>query len=54
MLKMGGDICEAVLQFIRLVVLDRDKDKNCLNEVLNLMKNQYVGKFIDPCDDSDS
>lgn len=39
MIKMGSDICEAVLHFIRLVSADKEKDKFCLNEVLSLMRN---------------
>lgn len=39
MLKIGGDICETVLQFIRLVVADKDKERNGLIEALNMMRN---------------
>ena len=39
MSKMGSDICETALQFIRLVSADKEKDKYSLNEVLTLMRN---------------
>lgn len=54
MLKMGGDICETVQQFVRMVTAEKDKDKHCLAELLAVMRNEYVGKHQDPFDDSDS